>query len=177
VIDSLPTPEQLEKLPLRAVVSYAARNALRLSSKLRGIVANKVVNQLLHLVKEVSTTDLICEVDKALVIRAAEQLASAYADAPDKSKSIETFRVVFSLGHAAQAALFAILAITEPMVASDYRKLASEEAHYVVRPIGVFRKRDAKVLMAAAIHDYNTLLRAYGEHTDVVEGMPVTCFD
>src|SRR5258707_187438 len=111
---SLPTVEQLERLPLRAVVAYAARTARRLSSELRGIVTDELLDELLVLVELVSTTNLISEVDWASVIRAAERVTGAYAAAPDSLKSLKKFRIVFSLGHAAEAAMFALLAAADP---------------------------------------------------------------
>jgi hypothetical protein len=173
---SLPTAEQLEKLPLRAVVAYAARTARRLSSRLRGVVADEILDDMLWLVELVSTTDLISEVDKTSVIQAAERVAAAYADAPSSLKSLEKFRIVFSLGHAAEAALFALLAATEPVYASDNRKLAAEEAYHAVRPVGALSRRAANAAMEAARHDYDILLREYGEHEGIVIGEPVQCF-
>lgn len=174
---SLPTVEQLEKLPLRAVVAYAARTARRLSSELRGIIADEILDGVLELVELVSTTDLIGEVDKASVIRAAERVAAAYADAPDRLKSLEKFRIVFSLGHAAEAAMFALLAATDQVNASDDRRLAAEEAHHAVRPIDVLGRKAAGAAMQAARLDYEILLGEYGEHEQVVIGEPVRCFD
>src|SRR5437868_1404173 len=92
---SLPTAEQLGRLPLRAVVAYAARTARRLSSELRGIVADQILDDLLKLVELVATTDPVSKVDKASLIRAAERVAAAYADTPDSLKSVARFRIVF----------------------------------------------------------------------------------
>src|SRR5262249_2862293 len=80
---SLPTADQLSRLPLRALVAYAARNARRRSYELRGIVADQVLDDVLKLIELVSTADSISELDKPSVIRAAERVAAAYANLPD----------------------------------------------------------------------------------------------
>ena len=174
---TLPTAEQLERLPLRAVVAYAARIARRLSSELRGIVADELLDDALRLIESVSTIDLVNEVDKSSLIRAAERVVAAYADASESLKSVESFRVVFSLGHAAEAAMFAVLAATDPENASDNRKLAVDEALYAVRPINALSGSAANAAMEAARQDYELLLQEYGEHDELIIGEPVVCFD
>lgn len=173
----LPTVEDLEKLPLRAVVAYAARTARRLSSELSGIVADEVLDRALRMVEAVSTTDLIEEVDKAAVICAAEQVTAAYADAPANLKSLERFRIVFSLTHAAEAAMFALLAANDPASADRWMKHAAKEAQRAVAPIAVLNRRDIILMTEAARQDYYTLLRNYGEHEKVIIGESVHCFD
>jgi hypothetical protein len=174
---SLPTAAQLEKLPLRAVVAYAARNARRLSSELRGIVADEVLDRVLQLVESVSTIDPIANVDKVSVIRAAERITGAYADAPNSLKSLKRFRIVFSLAHAATAAAFAILAAARSGNASFERTIVAQEAQYAVHPVEALSRKAARAAMAAARYDYDVLLRKYGEHEEIVVGEPVHCFD
>jgi hypothetical protein len=170
---ALPTVEQLAQLPLRAVVAYAARNAQRLSVELRGVVPNESFDKLLDLIASVSTTD-VNELDWGSVIRAAEELAAAYAAAPAPSKSLAKLRVVFALGHAAETAMFAILAARNPKFARD----AAEEAHQTVRHIGaIFPRTAVEAAKKAARQDFNDLLREYGAHAKVVIGDPVRCFD
>jgi hypothetical protein len=174
---SLPSVEQLGRLSLRAVVAYAGRNARRLSSELSGVVPDEFIDELLTLVESVSTTHIINEVEKASVVRAAERVAAAYATAPAGLKSRERFRIVFSLGHAAEAAMFALLAAEDPANASDDRQPAAEEAQYAARPIEVLSKEGASEARKAAHNDYDLLLQEYGAHEEVVIGDPVRCFD
>jgi hypothetical protein len=175
--DSLPTAEQLEKLPLRAIVAYAARNARRLSSKLRGIVPDQVLDEVLQLMESVSTFNPIGEVDKRAVTRSAERITSAYVDAPEDLKSLKTFRIVFALSHAATTAAFALIAAADPVRANPERKVAAEEAQQTVRPIDVLQKKAADAARSAARRDYDILVREYGEHEEVVVGEPIHCFD
>lgn len=174
--DSLPTVEELEKLPLRAVVAYAARTARRLSEELRGIVADDILDDALRLIDTVSTTYHVGEIDKASVIRAAGRIATAYAAAPADLKSAEKFLVVFSMTHAAEAAMFALLAAAEPGNAVRWRKDAVEEAQRTVCCIRVLSSEAAPAARKAARRDYEIMLQAYGEHDEVVLGNPVDCF-
>src|SRR5262249_23999996 len=108
-------------------------------------------------------------------IRAAERLAAAYSGASDSMKSVEKFRIVYSLGHAAETAVFAILAATDRVNAGDNRKLAAEEAVHAIRPIKLLSNEAAVAASEAALQDYDLLLREYGEHEEVVLGEPVVC--
>jgi hypothetical protein len=85
--------------------------------------------------------------------------------------------MVFSLTHAAEAAMFVLLAATDPENARSYVKNAAEESQRAVRPIEILNSGDAMKMTEAARKDYDTLLRKYGEHDEVVIGDPVDCFD
>jgi len=173
----LPTAEELEKLPMRGVVAYAARTARRLSSALRGVVADDILDQLLRLVDTVSTTNLIGEVEQHPVAIAVQRLAEAYAAAPSGMTSRETFRAVFSLTHAALAAMHAIEAAVHPARARHEMKSAAKEAQRAVRAIEALENTAASAAAEAARQDYQMLVRVYGEHDEVIIGDPLDCFD
>jgi hypothetical protein len=173
----LPTARELEKLPLRALVVYAARTARRLSQDLRGVVSDEILDDALRLIETVSTAEPLGVVDKAAVIRAAERVAGAYADAPDDLKSAERFRIVFSVGHAAETAMFALLAATDPSGAPHWLKDAADEAERAVRALEVLGGGGASAAREAARRDYDILVRKYGKHEEVVIGDPVDHFE
>jgi hypothetical protein len=173
----LPTAQELERLPVRAVVAYAARAARRISSQLRGIVADELLDDALRLSQSLSTTDAIGEVDSASVVAAAERVAGAYANAPATLQSPTRFFMVTSLTHAALATMYAALAADDPGYARHNMKRAAENAERATRPINALSSEDADLAMEAARRDYQVLLRAYGEHEEVVIGEPVVCFD
>jgi hypothetical protein len=175
--DSLPTVKELEKLPLRAVVAYAARTARRISSELRGIVADDILEDALRHVETVLTADLIGEIDQASVISAGERVAAAYADAPASVKSPQSDLKVFSLVQAALAAMYAIEGACDPSNARHQIKRAAQAAQRAVRCIQALDSSVASVVGEAARQDYNILLRKYGEHDKVVIGDPIDCFD
>jgi hypothetical protein len=172
----LPTAQELEKLPLRAVVAYAARTSRRLSAELRGIVADDILEDALRLVEAVPAAEVMAGVDKASVIRAVGKVAAAYADAPTNLKSVVRFHTVFSMTHAAETAMFAIIAATDPDNAHHQMKLAADEAERAVRSIEVLNSTAARAAIKAARQDYEILLRESGGHEEVVIGAPIKCF-
>ena len=174
---ALPTAEELEKLPMRAVVAYAARTARRLSSELRGVIEVEILDDALRLVDAVSTADRIGEIDQVSVIAAAERVAEAYATAPAITKSLKQFRIVFSLVQAALAAMNAIAAAVAPQRARYDMKRAATSAERAVRPIDALDELAARSATEAARQDYETLVRVYGQHDDVIIGEPVSCFE
>jgi hypothetical protein len=174
---SLPTAKELEKLPLRAVVAYAARTARRLSSELRDVVADDILEEALRLVDTVTVADPIIQVDPASVVRASENVTSAYEAAPGDMKSVVKLRMVFSLAHAALAAMYAVLAAEDRSHARHNMKRAAEDAQRAIRPVNALTSNAASLAAQAARRDYDVLLQEYGEHEEVIIGEPVHCFD
>jgi hypothetical protein len=173
----LPTAEQLEKLPMRAVIAYAARTAHRVSSEFRGIVADDILDDALRQVDIVSTTHLLREVDPASVITANERVIAAYVTAPASMKSVEKFQLLFSLVHAALSAMNVLLAVANSSSARHQMNRAAQEALRTVRPLETATFETASAMIDAAKRDYELLLRKYGEHDEVVIGDPIDCFD
>jgi hypothetical protein len=173
----LPTARMLEKLPMRAVVAYAARTARRLSAELRGIVADDILDDVLRLADSVSTTQLIGAIERGSVMSAAACVASAYAAAPPGVKSVAKRRMMGSVLHAAMVAEHAIDAAGDAILASWDMKCAALEAERAVRAIEDLSSSQAvNAATEAARRDYETLLREYGEHDEVTIGNPVDCF-
>ena len=174
---SLPTIEELQKLPIRAVAAYAARIARRLSPALRGIVADAILDDVLRLLDTVLTTDSLAEVARAPLANSLVPLTDAYAAAPANTKSPENFLVVFCMIHAALAAMHAIEAAVDPASADHEMKGAAKEAQRATRTIGTLDNTAARAAAQAARQDYEVLLRVYGEHDEAVVGEPVDCFE
>jgi len=173
----LPNAEELAKLPLRAVVAYAARAVRRLSSELRGIVADEILDHAFETVNAVSTTQLsLAQLDSASVVSAAARVAGAYADTPAHMKTLRRFRAVFSVTDAALAAMNAIEATASPINVRSQMKNAANAALRAVRVVEMLDQEVARVMRLAAKQDYNLLLRKYGEHDEVIEGDPIDCF-
>jgi hypothetical protein len=173
---TLPAAKHLEKLPLRAIVAYAARTARRLSSELRGVVADVILDHAMDLLANVAMALPFEEVDKVSVMHAAAQVAAAYADAPAALRSVERFRVVFAIGHAAEAVMFAVLAASNPDKARRLMESAALEAERATRPIEVLDSAASAAVTRATRQDYEILLRRYGERDEVVIGEPIDCF-
>lgn len=173
----LPTTEELELLPLRAVVAYAARTARRISTEFRGIVPDDLLDDALRLVDSVSTTHLLGEIDRACVVSSMQRVVAAYAAAPASMKSVEKFRMLFSLVHAALCAMYVLIAVANPSNARHQMKCAAQAAQRAVRPLEAAPCEIASVMIHAARRDYEILLLKYGQRDEVVIGDPVDCFD
>jgi hypothetical protein len=180
---SLPTANELEKLPMRAVAAYAARSARRCSSGLRGVVADDILENALRKFDTVATTEFIGDVDPASVASASGRITEAYSSAPDDVKSREKACVVFSLMEAALTAMRVLFAATDPTNARREMRSAARSAERAVRSairadpgIGARDRSDAAATADAARQDYELLLREYGEHDGFVVGDPVVCF-
>jgi hypothetical protein len=173
---SLPTAKELEKLPLRAVVAYAARNARRVSAEFRGIVADDILDDALRLIDTVATTHLIGEIDQGSVIRASERVVAAYEAAPAGMQSGQKDLLVFSLVQAALTATSVIRAALDPTNARHERKRAARQAELAVNPIRYLSTGAANAATKAARRDYDILQQRCGEHDEVVIGDPGDCF-
>src|SRR3989304_9539293 len=160
----LPTADELQKLPMRAVVAYAARNARRLSSALRGIVAEPILDDALRAVDTVWRTHSIAEIDRAAIVAASQRVAEAYAAAPAGMKSPERFLLVFSLVNAALAAVDTIEAAAHPGSARHQMERAAAEAQKAASRIAALDKRAATTAAEAARNDYELLLKSCGGH-------------
>ena len=173
----LPTAKELEKLPMRAVVAYASRTAHRISSEFRGIISDDILDDALRVIDSVSMPHRLGEVDAASVIRANERVIAAYVTAPLSMKSEEKFRMLFSLVHAALAAMNALLAAANPSITSRQMERVADAAQRAVRPLECLNGEAAIEAKKAARRDYDILLWKYGEHDGVIIGDPVDCFD
>src|SRR6516225_7800132 len=132
---ALPTSKYLEKLSVRAIVAYAARTARRLSSEVRRVVPDDLVEGALRQVESVSTSSFISEIDTASIISAADNVAGSYSSAPASMRSAKKGNLMWSLVQAAMVAMYAVLAAKESSNARDHRKKAAQAAERVVHRI------------------------------------------
>lgn len=158
---ALPTVEELEKLPMRAVVAYAAKTAHRISLVFRGIIADDILDDALRQIDSVSMPYLLGDVDPASVITASERVIAAYVSAPASMKSLEKFKLLFCLVHAALAAMNSLLAAANPSNAHHQMKRAALAAQRAVHPLESLGTEEASTMIEAARQDYDILLREY----------------
>jgi hypothetical protein len=169
----LPEVEELEKLTMRAAIAYAARVSRRLRPALQGVVASDLIDDVLGLVENVSTMNCISNVDRGLIITAAQRVVEAYAAAPITATSREKSLIVFSLVQSALAATNVIEAAVNPERSRDCMKRVASQAQRAARPIEALDDVAASAASEAARRDYSALLQVYGEHDNVTIGEPV----
>jgi hypothetical protein len=172
----LPTANELGRLPVRAIVAYAARTARRVSAEFRGEVADEIIDDALRLIDSVSTKLIIVDIDRVALIRASERVVAAYQAVSDTT-AIPKVRLLFSFVQAALAAMYAVDAAATPHDATRRVMRVAHAAERAVRPIGSLKGEAANAAQKAARHDYDVLLRTYGEHEQIVIGEPIDCFE
>jgi hypothetical protein len=172
----LPTSEDLAKLPIRAVAAYAERTSRRLSAMLRGAVRDAVIDNLLREIRTVCAAHPLGQVTQASIAAAVQCLAEEYASLPVATRSPERFRAVFSLTHAALAAISVIEGARRPDAVARQLRTAVTEAERAVRAIDALDNDAARSAAATAREEYEVLLRAFGEHLDGIVGGAVDCF-
>ncbi len=170
----LPTATDLEKLPIRAVVAYTARTARRLSSELRGVIADHAIDGLLSRIDGVCAVYLLTSLDEADIVSAAADVigAMSQSQAPQDKHVIAS-----SLSRSAMAATMAIEVANDPTRARRCMSYAAKQAEKAVRAVRVLSSEAAMAATDAACHDYAILLNAYGEHDEVIIGNPIDCFN
>jgi hypothetical protein len=173
---SLPTVDELKKLPIRAIVAYAARNARRIAQEFRGIIGDAILDEALELTESVGTADLICEIDASSVVSAAQRVVAAFAEAPESMKTAQKLLLLFSQVQAGMAAMDAILAAKQPSYAPRLMETIAANAQRGSQSILALDNQAANAAKEAARRDYDILLKEYGQHKEVILGEPVYCF-
>ena len=169
--------DDLQKLTIRAIVAYAARVARRVSRGLRGVVATELLENALRLIEAVAADASIDEIDAASIAWAGHRVAEAYAEAPTRKRTDLRFEAVVTLVQGVFTVYWASRAISCPQARSlGYRRRAANAAERSVRYIRLLEPDQAAADLGAARDDYEVLLRQYGEHADLVPGVPVACF-
>lgn len=172
----LPTAHELEKLPMRAVVAYAARAARRSSRKLRGIISDDILENALRLAEAVTVSNTPYEKQSTAIASAGHGIAKAFGAAPANDRSVERLRAVFSLVQATLAAMNLLDAIAARTDTRQFMTRAVGAAVRAARVVGTSATEANAADIEAARKDYEVLLQKYGERDDVVIGDPVDCF-
>jgi hypothetical protein len=170
-----PSAEQLQQLPLRAIVAYAARSAKRIAIVLRGVLPDEVINDALDKAELFVTQDCINPSDAEAVLLAASRVASASSELRSKSDSVAY--AALSVFAVATACGFAIAATTGTEQSRAYRNWAAFHAASAASFAKALEESAAQAALTASATDYETLLAEYGEHEEVIVGKPIHCFD
>jgi hypothetical protein len=172
--DILPSVHEIEKLPLRAVVAYAASVARRICAQLHGAVAYDVLESALQGVESVSKTELLSEVDTGSIIHGAEAVVASYRASNREGDSQRNQLLLFSIVHASLAAMYAVLASNRHGLDFQHRKeKAVEAAHRATRQIKTLDPSVAEMIIQSARQEYDRLLQEFGEVASDDIGGPV----
>ena len=166
---NLPTVRQLEKLPLRAVVAYAAKGARRVSSLLYDFVEMQIIEEALSIAEKVASTGQLDQLDAASTLRVAASVAEAAA-AFDEDVPERLHFAAQSVRSATWAAYCVIEAAGRPEKARHYATLTAEAAKIAVNAAEILDESAAAAAINAAKRDYDILLNTFGEHEETVIG-------
>ena len=172
-MSELPTIEELQKLPLRAIAAYAARAARRVRPVLRGVIDDGLVEEILSIVERVVSAESFDRFDASSALYAASPILR-------QSVSIQTSNsqtlAVMSLVAAAQTA-YAVLqylhCVSEPDRASHYAVYAASAAESAAGDYVALDEPAATLAAKAARADYETFLKTQGQHDTVTLGRPI----
>jgi hypothetical protein len=162
----LPSAEQLEKLPLRAIVAYATRAARRVSVILRGQAEYVIVNETLNLTESIVSSDASREISAASLMAAAARLAAMSATLREPQKVL----AAMSVRAAARAAYSAIQAISDTSRSDYYARHAARAAATAARAIDALDEVAARAARERTRLDFEVLLQRFGEQHSVTFG-------
>jgi hypothetical protein len=164
----LPTVEELEKLPLRAVVAYASGSARRLCRAFRGDPAEAIVYDALALAESVMSAESVAEVDVLRLMGAAREIMEALTVA---GADIEKH----AAGYAAFCAVRTAWAVVDAASGSSmqiHARRAVREAQRAARTAELFDEPQATSAVESARREYIALVGRFGKQTEVVIGEP-----
>lgn len=164
---ALPTADDLEKLPLRALVAYATRAALRLCSVLRGDPAEPTINNALSLATAVVRAEPITSVDVVCVVGASADVVDLLGTVRGR---VEKYRAAFSAFDAGRTAWEVLIAASGLSISSAAATRAVGAANAAARAAELLDEPQATWAIEAAHRDYVALLKKFGEQTEVVIG-------
>jgi hypothetical protein len=170
MMSDLPTVEQLQRLPLRAIAAYAARAARRVRPLLQGVIDDSVVADILSIVESVVSAENFDRLDSPSVLRAAARLMGASAPI---EKSDSQCLAVMCLNRAALTAYAVLQGAAEPERASYYAAYAASGAEGAASDLVALDEPAATAAAKAARADYEMLLKMLGEHDTVTVGRPI----
>lgn len=173
----LPSAEQLQRLPLRAVVIYAVRSARRVLPALPANMDDCVVEEALMLAEAVTSTESLQRLDPSPIHLATARVLEAFLVQKElEERRPGEIRAVLSINSATRAAAAVLSAACE----SDRPDRVARHAAYVARAaeatagrVDILGETMAAAANVAAARDYEILLKTFGEHEPSVIGDPI----
>ena len=177
-VHSLPTAQQLGRLPLRAIAAYAARAARRAQTVLCGIIQENILEDAISIVEKTASLE-----KPDLPDAASAALANSHVmGAAISLKRPQEHHAVMSIHYATHTATLVLLVI------QDLEKNRDREVRYAARAgqtaakaaegaVDALDQPMATAAASAAWKDYAALSKRFGEHDTVVVGEPIDLSD
>ena len=160
---TLPTVNDLEKLPLRALVAYASRAARRLCSVFRGDPTEATVKNALSLAEAVVSAEPIADVDIECLIGSAAEVVAVLGTVRE---DIEKYQAAFGFNAARTAWEVVIIASGSCSTV----RLAAKAADAAARAAELLDEPQVTCAIEDTHRDYVALLKRFGEQTNIVIG-------
>ena len=167
---NLPTIEELQKLPLRAIAAYAARAARRVRPVLRGVVDDGLVEEVLSIVESVVSAEDLDQLDASSAMFAASRIIGASRSI---QKSDSQAYAVMCLFDAARTAYSVLQCVDYPHRESHYAAYAASAAECAAGDYVALDEPAATLAAKAARADYEMFLKTQGQHETVTVGRPI----
>ena len=168
-VAELPAADQLQRLPLRAIVAYAYRSASRVAVALHQDIPSDIVSNALGFAER-----FVAERDIRLVDAADALLAAAcVAKASEISGSPLIARASLSVTSATESASLAILAaFSDPKNSRGYQAQAAIKAARSARLVDALEEPAAAVALLACLRDFRCFVDVFGEYDTFMFGEP-----
>jgi hypothetical protein len=169
----LPTAQDLEKLPIRAIAAYTSRIAHRVSGQLRGLVPDQVLDCVLDRTEMAWRAPFLHDVDAALLMSAIAALHGAISGV---RHTPEAGLAIVAVSRSATIAYWLVQANDDPLRILYYVRRAAKMAEKVVSIIDTLYVGESHA-KKAAIQDYRRLIDNYAVDDEVTISDLVDCFD
>ena len=166
----LPTIEELQKLPLRAIAAYAARAARRVRPVLQGVVDDGLVEEILSIVESVVSAEDLGQIDASSAMFAASRIVGASQSIQISDSQI---LAVMCLVGTARTAYAVLQCVDNPDRESRYVAYAASAAECAAGDYVALDEPAATLAAKAARADYEMFLKTQGQHETVTVGRPI----
>ena len=168
-MNRLPTADQLQNLPIRAVLGYAARAWRRVSSVLDGHALGEVTEEALSLVEKVLSAKNLDQMDRALFPNsAANILGTATEDG-----TVEQHIIWFAACAVVMAAGDTLEAARNEDALPKYAARAATRAARAARAADVLGEPHESMATAAACRDYDIMVNHFRDMDEGIVGDPI----
>jgi len=166
---NLPTVEELQRLPLRAIAAYAARAARRVRPVVSGVIEDDIIEEALSVIENVAPAERLDLLDAASACLAASRVGGAADALTTSTQQLAAIGIMSAAGTA-----YAVLqGAMEPKRRGYYAGHAARGADRAARTCDVLEETTARAAVEAARRDYEVLLKRSGGDEDVTVGDPI----
>lgn len=169
----VPTTEELQRLPLRAVAAYAVSSARRVAVHLKDLMSAEVLNDALARSEAILRMSDLPNADRSSLLYAVSALYGSLSTR-DNDPSRDWIGPCLCLARSARAVDCLAEAGRDPSKAMKQMERAARFAEAAVRPVKGLRIGEATIGELVR-RDYGLLVTKCGWHEDVVMGDPDLC--